>query len=345
VWEAASGRELLTLKGHSDKIEAVAFSPDGQRIVTGSQDGTAKVWEAASGTELLTLKGHSDSICAVDFSADGQRIITGSWDATAKVWEAATTKQVTAWQEEERVADKYLAALRERKEIDDHLKQDSVSFARSGQWAEATTKLRRAIEHNPTDAELWHWLAGIYVQTGQLDSCRELCRKSLESFKKTTDANTADRIGKDCLILPDSGVNLDTTSILADTAVTQGQYDGNLPWHQFCKGLAEYRQGRFASTADWMGKVLTDSGRALPRDTGAYMVLAMSQYQLQQIEQARASLAKGAEIEQKLPKLESGDLGEGWIDWIIAHALMREAKAMIESQPATIGPNSPARRQ
>jgi len=34
-----------------------------------------------------------------------------------------------------------------------------------------------------------------------------------------------------------------------------------------------------------------------------------------------------------LPKLESGDLGDGWLDWIIAHALMREAQAMIEGNP------------
>jgi hypothetical protein len=93
-----------------------------------------------------------------------------------------------------------------------------------------------------------------------------------------------------------------------------------------------------------MGTVLTNGGSALERDTGAHMVLAMSQYQLGQIEQARASLANGAEIEQKLPKLDSGDLGEDWINWIIAHALMREAKAMIGSQPTTTGQNSPARR-
>ena len=62
VWDAASGKELLTLKGHSDAIRSVAFSPDGQRIVTGSGDQTAKVWEAASGKELLTLKGHSGAI-------------------------------------------------------------------------------------------------------------------------------------------------------------------------------------------------------------------------------------------------------------------------------------------
>ena len=40
----------------------MAFSPDGQRIVTGSGDQTAKVWDAASGKELLTLKGHSGAI-------------------------------------------------------------------------------------------------------------------------------------------------------------------------------------------------------------------------------------------------------------------------------------------
>ena len=90
VWEAASGKELLTLKGHSDAIWSVAFSPDGQRIVTGSRDQTAKVWEAASGKELLTLKGHSGSIWSVAFSPDGQRIVTGSEDQTAKVWEAAS---------------------------------------------------------------------------------------------------------------------------------------------------------------------------------------------------------------------------------------------------------------
>ena len=102
VWEAAGGKELLTLKGHSNWVASVVFSPDGQRIVTGSSDGTAKVWEAASGKELLTLKGHTGQVGSVAFSPDGRRIVTGSWDRTAKVWEAATTRQVAAWQKEER---------------------------------------------------------------------------------------------------------------------------------------------------------------------------------------------------------------------------------------------------
>jgi WD40 repeat protein len=47
VWEAESGKELLTLRGHSGFVSAVAFSPDGKRLATASwEDHTAKVWEA-----------------------------------------------------------------------------------------------------------------------------------------------------------------------------------------------------------------------------------------------------------------------------------------------------------
>ena len=60
LWDAATGQELLTLKGHSARVRSVAFSPDGKRLATGSLDGTVKLWDAATGQELLTLKGHSD---------------------------------------------------------------------------------------------------------------------------------------------------------------------------------------------------------------------------------------------------------------------------------------------
>jgi len=44
VWDAASGQQLLTLRGHSDAVEGVVFSPDGKRLATASHDQTAKVW-------------------------------------------------------------------------------------------------------------------------------------------------------------------------------------------------------------------------------------------------------------------------------------------------------------
>ena len=89
-WQRQTHLPWKTLRGHLEDVTAVAFSPDGQRIVTGSWDQTAKVWDAASGRELLSLKGHRWPIWCVAFSPDGQRIVTGSWDQTAKVWEAAS---------------------------------------------------------------------------------------------------------------------------------------------------------------------------------------------------------------------------------------------------------------
>ena len=93
-WQRQTHLPLKTLRGHLEDVTAVAFSPDGKRLVTGSWDQTAKVWEAASGRELLTLKGHSAPIWCVALSPDGQRIVTGSWDQTAKVWDAASGREL-----------------------------------------------------------------------------------------------------------------------------------------------------------------------------------------------------------------------------------------------------------
>jgi hypothetical protein len=68
----------------------VAFSPDGTRLLTGSDDRTARVWDARTGTPLLELKGHTGSVRSVAFSPDGTRLVTGSLDRTARVWDART---------------------------------------------------------------------------------------------------------------------------------------------------------------------------------------------------------------------------------------------------------------
>ena len=93
VWDAATGQEILSLKGHTAAVTSVAFSPDGKRIVSGSRDKTVKVWDAATGQELLSLKGHTGEVSSVAFSPDGKRIVSGSEDQTVKVWDAATGQE------------------------------------------------------------------------------------------------------------------------------------------------------------------------------------------------------------------------------------------------------------
>jgi len=91
-WEWGHLRRLfqgghLTLYGHAEMVQGVAFSPDGTRVATASHDGTARVWDVGTGQELATLKGHTTELSSLAFSPDGQRLVTGSADRTAKVWD------------------------------------------------------------------------------------------------------------------------------------------------------------------------------------------------------------------------------------------------------------------
>ncbi len=82
------GTVIYTYHGHSDAVLAVAWSPDGRRIASGSNDKTVQVWNAADGGNVYTYHGHFEYVYAVTWSPDGQRIASGSNDKTVQVWQA-----------------------------------------------------------------------------------------------------------------------------------------------------------------------------------------------------------------------------------------------------------------
>ncbi|MEW6733314.1 MAG: WD40 repeat domain-containing protein [Acidobacteriota bacterium] len=90
VWDAETGRLLVSLNGHIADVNSVAFSSDGKRIVTASADNTAKVWDTETGRLLVSLNGHKLFLISATFSADGKKILTASADTSAKVWDADT---------------------------------------------------------------------------------------------------------------------------------------------------------------------------------------------------------------------------------------------------------------
>jgi eukaryotic-like serine/threonine-protein kinase len=89
-WQRQAHLDLKTLRGHLGPVVDVSFSPDGERVLTASLDGTARVWDAAQGTQLLRLKAHRRGVSSAAWSPDGLRIVTASEDETAAIWDAAS---------------------------------------------------------------------------------------------------------------------------------------------------------------------------------------------------------------------------------------------------------------
>jgi WD40 repeat protein len=85
---------LLTYRGHTDWVRAVAWSPDGQRIASCSDDKTVQVWNAADGSKVFTYRGHTDVVKGVVWSPDGKQIASCSDDKTVQVWNAADGSKV-----------------------------------------------------------------------------------------------------------------------------------------------------------------------------------------------------------------------------------------------------------
>jgi WD40 repeat protein len=86
--DAATGQEVLTLKDHTARVSSVCFSPDGNRILSGSSDSTVKIWDADKVEELLTLKANAAGVTSVCFSPDGKRFLSCAGDSV-KVWDAS----------------------------------------------------------------------------------------------------------------------------------------------------------------------------------------------------------------------------------------------------------------
>jgi WD40 repeat protein len=87
VWDRVAGAELAKLDGHTNKIFAAAFSPDGKTLATGAADQTIRLWDMAGMREQLILRGHSDAISSLSWSSDGHTLASASWDKTVKLWD------------------------------------------------------------------------------------------------------------------------------------------------------------------------------------------------------------------------------------------------------------------
>ncbi len=94
VYDADTGKQSRTLRGHEDVIWQIAFDATGERLITCGQDNLIRVWDFASGDEQFHMSGHTDWVLTAKFTPDGTKVVSGGRDNVMKVWDVATRRAV-----------------------------------------------------------------------------------------------------------------------------------------------------------------------------------------------------------------------------------------------------------
>jgi len=88
IWDVESGREVRALQGHSAAVNSIAFSPGGDRILSGSADGTVRVWQVDGSVAPRTLAQLRGAVQAVALSSDGQQVAAAGESAEVTILDA-----------------------------------------------------------------------------------------------------------------------------------------------------------------------------------------------------------------------------------------------------------------
>jgi serine/threonine protein kinase/Tol biopolymer transport system component len=87
VWEANTGKVLLSYNDHTGPVLSVAWSPDGKTLVSSDAEHVVQVWHAATGKNVMAYTEHSDQVTSVAWAPSGGSVVSGSADRTVRVWE------------------------------------------------------------------------------------------------------------------------------------------------------------------------------------------------------------------------------------------------------------------
>jgi len=97
LWDLGTQTPRENLAGHTSKVMAALFSPEGKTLATAGADQTIRLWNPATGQQLAVLNGHTDAVSSLAFLPDGKTLVSAGWDHTVKLWEVASGAQLASF--------------------------------------------------------------------------------------------------------------------------------------------------------------------------------------------------------------------------------------------------------
>jgi eukaryotic-like serine/threonine-protein kinase len=200
-----------------------------------------------------------------------------------------------------------------------------TAHARHGEWLEALTNWNYVVQFAPGDHIGYQYLGPLLAQINDVEGYKKFRAQIIQQFGDTSDSRIAERMVKASLLLPASAEEMKVISAMADVAGNVNTNGKNWGYNFLAKGLSEYRRGNYQEAIPWLRG-------ALPEDIGsrrraeAYLILAMTQYRLNQSDSSRASFSQAMDVVKALPT--ANDFADDWNDWVIIHVFLREALAL-----------------
>nr|WP_303652953.1 protein kinase [Paludisphaera mucosa] len=190
IREAATGRVVHNLTGHTADVVAMAFSPDGRRLATASFDRSLKLWDMKTGQDLFTLRGHVAGVLSLGFSPDGNLIVSGGFDFKAFIWNAAPLPSTLIAEHDVRYRNK-VEMLRRLNTATDALERAKI-LAGDGRWDVAAEVFAAAIARDPGNAQLRILHIEVLENAGDATAARDFEREMLAYFDEALAKDPSD---------------------------------------------------------------------------------------------------------------------------------------------------------
>jgi serine/threonine protein kinase len=206
--------------------------------------------------------------------------------------------------------------------------------AQQARWQEAAGAYLRSLDCDRGSFEHWHYAIPAVLRSGAVEEYRSLRVEMMARFGATTEPRTAERLLKDCLILPWPEADPARLKQLTAVVLSGPEKHWARGYFEFAAGLAEFRTGDNDAAIAHVTESLERYSEDRNRNVQSCMVLAMARRHQGDPGAAAAAFGRGREATLRSLPAENQLFGYvGWNDWVIAHALVKEATAIIEPNP------------